>query len=236
MASTIASIITLARTTLNELVQVTDGFWTDAQLAGWGDKCCKDLWRAINDLPNQDYFLAVDTGVSQLADDEELDGVPDDCSIVRGLEPLDFAAQGLIYENQPYVSTKFQRARASVNIDPASGITIYWAVTGAGAPVDAPIIRVAPLVTSTVPLRLIYVPTLAAITAASNNPIPGESDNAIAAWMVAYALGKESEERVPDPGWLAVYKAEKTNLIVSLTPRADEDDTVAEAFFEDEWQ
>lgn len=234
MASTIASIITLARVSLNELTEITDGFWTDDQLAAWGDKACKDLWRAINDLQNQDYFLTVDDSVSHGVDDDELSNLPLDVAIVRGLEPADMDANpGLIYENQPFNSTKFQRARRQGTVDPGQGGTVYYAVTGA---LDDLVIRVAPRFSSAVLLKLSYAQTLDTITKTSANPIPGESDNAIAAWITAYALGKEAEERIPDPGWLAIYKTEKQNLLVSLTPRADEDDTVADAFFEDYWQ
>lgn len=237
MASTIASIITLSRTTLNELVEITDGFWTDDQLAAWADKACKDLWRAINDLQNQDYFLTVDEAlVSQAASSSSLTGVPSDVGIVRGIEARTLSSSRLIYEQQPYNSIKFQRARAADALDTTQGGTVFYAVTGAGAPVAAPTIRVAPQITAVQLLRLIYVPSLATVTKAGNNPIPGESDNAISAWVNAYALGKEAEERIPDPGWLKIYGTEKANLLVSLTPRADEDDTVAEAFFEDEWQ
>lgn len=237
MASTIASIITLARVTLNELAEITDGFWTDDQLAAWGDKGCKDLWRAINDLQNQDYFLTVDPTLVHGIDNDELTNVPDDVTIVRGLEPADMDAYpGLIYEIAPFNSTKFQRARRQGTVDPGQGGTVYYAVTDAGAPVGTPTIRVAPRFSSEVLLSMSYVPTLGTIGKIDNNPIPGESDNAIAAWIVAYALGKEDEDRIPDPAWLKIYGTEKANLLVSLTPRADEDDTVAEAFFEDYWQ
>lgn len=240
MASTIASIITLVRATLNEPVEITDGFWTDAQLAAWIDKGARDLWRAINDLQNQDYFLTVDaTNVATAANTEALTGVPADVGIVRGLEPRSLATYpSLNFEGSAsYNSITFQRARRASVISPgSSGGNVQYALTGAGAPVGAPTIRIAPLVDAIVPLRLSYAPTLAAITKTDTNPIPGESDNALAAWCTAYALGKESEQRIPDAGWLAIYATEKTNFLVSLTPRADEDDTVAEAFFEDEWQ
>jgi hypothetical protein len=106
---------------------------------------------------------------------------------------------------------------------------------GAGGPVVAPTVMVAPKVTAAVNLSLTYVPVLGDLTAASANPIPGESDNAIIAWMVAYARAKEREDRAPDPGWLTIYATEKQNLLVSLTPRQDQEPMVASAFFEEYW-
>jgi hypothetical protein len=238
--STVASIITLVRVNLNELAEITDGFWTDAQIAAWIDKGARDLWRAINDLQNQDYFLTVDaTNVASVANTEALAGVPADVGIVRGLEPRSLSSYpNLNFENAAYNSTKFQRARREGAVSPSNyGGMVYYAVTGAGAPVAAPTIRIGPTLDAAVLLRLSYAPTLATITKTTDpNPIPGESDNALAAWATAYAKGKETEEGLPDPGWLTIYGTEKQNLLVSLTPRADEDDTVAEAFFEDEWQ
>lgn len=239
MATTIQTVIdSLVRPTLNELAQITDGFWTDAQLMAWMQAGAKDLWRAINDLQNQDYFLTIDTtNVTQASGLSQLSGVPADVGIVRGIEPVDMDAYpSLFYETQPYNSVKFQRSRRRGTVEPGSAGTINYAVTGAGGPVAAPIIRVAPILSATVALRVSYAPTLAALTLVGSNPIPGESDNALAAWTIAYALGKESEDRIPDAGWLSIYGNEKQNLLVSLTPRADEDDTVAEALFEDEWQ
>lgn len=239
MASTIASVIALARQTLGEPAEITNGYWTDDELAAWGDKGAKDLWRAINDLQNQDYFLTVDTtNVATVASTEAIGGVPADVGIVRGLEPADMDAYPyLFFEQQPYNSTKFQRARRRGTVSPGNpGGMIHYAMTGAGAPVGAPTIRIAPLLDAAVRLRLSYAPTLTTVTKAGTNPIPGESDNALAAWIVAYALGKEGEDgRIPDPSWLKIYATEKQNILTSLTPRADEDDTVAEAFFEDEW-
>ena len=84
-------------------------------------------------------------------------------------------------------------------------------------------------------LRLTYVPTLAAIVVGGNNPIPGESDNALIAWTTAYAMAKEADDATPDAGWLTIYGTEKTNILTSLTPRQTDDDDVAEAFFEDLW-
>jgi hypothetical protein len=237
MASTIASLIAIARSHLNEEAEVTDGAWTDAQLAALANLAVHDLWRAINDN-FQNYFLTIDTtNVYQAASGVVLTGVPADVGIVRGLEPLvPRSYPGLIYVARDYNGIDFARARALSSQDPSSGGQICYALRGAGAPVGAPSIDVAPAVSARVNLRLTYVPTLAAVTALGTNPIPGESDNAIVAWMVAYASAKQNDDQTPNAGWLALYGTEKQNMLVSLTPRQTEDDEYAEAMFQDEWQ
>lgn len=246
MATTVAALIAAARRTLHENSEIMapDGFWTDAELAAHANTAAHDLWRAICDLLNQDYFFTVDASlVSQEANAETLTGVPADVAIVRGLEPRVLTNYpALRYEQAPYNSTKFQRARAWGTVSPDNAGPIYWAVSGAGAPVGAPTIRVAPALSATVPLRLCYAPTLLTLVHGvagageiATNPIPGESDNAIIAWIIAYAIAKDSEDRLPDAGWLSIYGTEKQNILTALTPRADEDDTIVEALFEDEW-
>lgn len=130
----------------------------------------------------------------------------------------------------------FQRARALSTQDPSYGNKIFYDLHGAGSPIGAPTIRVAPAVSAEILLRLVYVPTLAEITPDDTNPIPGESDAALVAWATAYVLGKQNEDQQPDSGWLTIYGNEKKNILTSLTPRQTEDEEVAEAFFEDLWQ
>ncbi len=79
-----------------------------------------------------------------------------------------------------------------------------------------------------------YVYTLPTLLDTDSNPIPGESDNALIAWCVAYAKAKEqeTEQRVPDPGWLAIYNTEKQGLLVALTPRQEQEEEIAEGLFE----
>ena len=234
MASLIASIITTARSQLNE---TTEKFWFDFELADYADKAVKDLWRAINDN-FQHYFLTIDeTNVSQPSGATQLTGVPADVSIVRGLEPRELNLRpGLNYEARDYNAIDFMRARALGQQDPSYGVKVLYCITQAGAPIGAPTIEVRPQLSATIPLRLTYVPTLETIDEDSLNPIPGESYNAIMAWVVAYALAREAEDKLPHAGWLAIYATEKTNLLVALTPRQTDDDTVAEALFEDYWQ
>lgn len=234
MASTVASLITIVRRHLNE---TTADFWSDAELASLMNLGKNDLYRAINDN-FQHYFVTVDTtNVTHVSGGLTLTGVPSDVGIIRSIEPSDLTLRpGLNYEFRDYNSIEFQRARAQSTQDPSFGLTVYYCPMGAGGPVSAPTIRVAPALSATIALRVTYVPTLAVMGASDSNPIPGESDNALIAWTVAYARAKQTEDGAPDAGWLTLYGTEKTNLLVSLTPRATDDDTVAEAFFEDYWQ
>jgi hypothetical protein len=233
VATTIATIVSSARV---HLIETTAGFWTDAELVEHAIAGIKDLWGVINDN-FQNYFLTIDeTNVSLPANTFAVTGVPADVFRVHAIEPRSLsAAVNCVFAHRDYTHADFLSARAMDAIDPA-GALLFWDIINAGAPVAAPSIYVAPKVTSALTLRLVYVPTLATLTSASNNPIPGESDNAIKAWIVAYARAKEREDRAPDDGWLAIYATEKTNLLVRLTPRQVADDQVAEAVFEAYWE
>ena len=195
-----------------------------------------DLWRAVNDLHANHFCTRDTTNVTLAASTATLTGVPSDCVRVHMIEPLDLSTSGshrsLIFEPRPYTDPLFQSARAASAVDPTQGGVIYYDVTGAGGPVSAPTVRVAPTVSAAVSLAFTYVPTLGTLTAASTNPIPGESDNALVAWTVAYARAKERDDRAPDPAWLAMYATEKQNIVVSLTPRQDQALEIATALFE----
>lgn len=234
MATALSSLETQVRYALNE---PTARFWTSAELIGLMNLGVRDLWRGVNDL-RQKHFCTVDiTNVSLAADAVQLTGVPADCVRVHMLEPRDLSGTTgyLRFEPLPYNHPKFQAARASDSQDATSGGIVYWDQTDAGGPVGAPTIRCAPKLTAAVNLALTYVPSLAALTAASTNPIPGESDNAIIAWTIAYARAKEREDRAPDAGWLTIYGTEKQNILVSLSPRQDQEPQIASAVFEEMW-
>lgn len=233
MATLLSSLITITRYHLNE---PTASFWTDAELLSHMNLGIKDLWRALNDN-YQDYFLTNDvTNVSQAASGTSLTGVPSDVSIIRGIEPRDLTTYGNIkYECLNYMHPKFAQARANDTIDPLQGGIIYFWTVGAGAPVAAPTIYVAPAVSSALPLRLVYVPTLTAKIASDSNPIPGESDQALVAWTVAYALAKRKESQTPDAEWISIYGTEKSHILTAATPRQTQDDEFAEAMFEPWW-
>jgi hypothetical protein len=234
VATLLSALVAQARKHLNE---PTASFWTDQEIADHMNMAIKDLWRALNDN-YQDFFLTNDaTNVSQAASATTLSGVPADVAIVRGLEPRDLQTYGGIkYEALNYMHPRFQAARSESAVDPLQGGKIYFWITGAGAPIAAPTIYVAPALSTALPLRLVYVPTLSAVALAGANPIPGESDQALIAWAVAHSLAKRKESQVPDGDWLTIYSTEKAHILTSLTPRQTQDEEVAEALFEAWWQ
>lgn len=227
----------LAQTREN-LVESTAAYWTDAALLVHANNGIKDLWRRINDL-YQEYFVTVDdTNVTLTANGASLTGVPADVFRIVAIEPRIVGASsvnpGLIFQPRKYNHRDFQQARAQTVREPNNTV-VFYDVMNAGAPVGAPTILVAPRVTSAVNLRLTYNQTLPTKVAGDSNPIPGESDNALVAWMTAYARAKEREDRAPDPEWLAIYGTEKTNLVQQLTPRSIQEPEMVEGFFEDLW-
>lgn len=210
-------------------------FWSSEELIDILNKGIHDLWGALIDL-NEDHHQTVDTtNVSMAADDDVLTGVPTDVFRVLLIEPLDMTASGahrwVRFTPKPYNSSAFTNARALASQDPSAGLEIYYSVSQAGAPIGAPTIHVAPAVSTTITLRFVYVPTLAAKTASDSNPIAGQSDNALIAWTVAYARAKEREDRSPDPNWIAIYATEKNGLLVRLAPRQTQEPEVVEDFF-----
>lgn len=228
--TTIANIIALkVRPALNELVA---NFWTDAELTDILTDGIKDLWGAILDV-HGDHFITVDaTNVSLAASGTSLTGVPADCFRVQTIEPRDLsessASRSLVFVPRNYKDPMFAAARSLSAQDPGSADVVFYHITGVGAPAAAPTIYTAPILNSTVLLRLVYNPTAVTTT---NNPIPGESDTALKAWTLAFARAKEREDRMPDPGWMAVYATEKTHLLTRLTPRQEQEPEVVEDFF-----
>ena len=233
MATTLQSIITSAR---ERLIEGTARFWSDAELLGHASLGIRDLWKALKDT-NQDYFLTIDeTNVSMAANSLTLTGVPTDLAHIRGIEPRSTNSTNVdvFFRPKNYTHPEFAQARRSAAVEP-NGVTILYHAIGAGSPVAAPTIYVAPMITSALPLQLAYIPTIGTLTTASTNPIPGETDHAIICWTVAWARAKEREDRSPDAEWLAAYATEKSNLIVSATPRQEDEAKVVEAIFETEW-
>ncbi len=235
MATLLSSLETQSR---RHLIETSASFWSSDELIDIMNKGIKDLWGAIIDL-NQEHFLTVDTtNVSLAADTASLTGVPSDVFRVHLIEPSDTTVspgQRILFVPRDYNSNEFTNARSLTAQDPNGGVRIYYTLTQAGAPVAAPTVLVAPQLTSALALRFVYVPILAAVTSGGNNPIPGEADNALIAWTVAYGRAKEREDRSPDPNWLAVYATEKRNLLVRLTPRQTQEPDVVEGVF-DVWQ
>lgn len=214
------------------LVEATAVYWEDARLLTWMNLCYKDLWRAICDN-YQDYFFAVDETVSAAANATTLSGVPTNVAKVTLIEPkVRSSYPNMNFFPRAYDSDDMRAARAQDAVDPSQCGRVFYAITGAGAPIGAPTIHFAPKFTSAVPLRMAYTPTTPVTILTDANPVPGESDAAVIAYVIAHALGKEREDRKPDPDWLAKYATEKQNMLTFLSPRQNDEPDVAEAFFE----
>lgn len=232
MATLFSAIIANSRNTLNE---TTAAFWTDAELLMYAIDGARDLWKAILDLDKGHFVIIDDSNVSLAANSSTLTGVPADVFRVESLEVRDLSAansvQNCTFEFRRLNDADFQSARSLDAQDP-SGQTIFFALLNAGAPVGAPTIEIAPQITATVPLRLVYTQTLGTLTSASNNPIPGESDHALQCWIVAHALARERPDAMPHPGWLQMYATDKASILRALTPRQTQDVETADAIFE----
>lgn len=236
MPTKISAIETLVRQ--NPLIETTAKFWTSAELTSTIIAGIKDLWRDIVDL-KQSHFLTIDDqNVTLPANSSTLNGVPQDVHKVYLIEPRDITESstnvGIIFKPLDYNDTKFQGARSRSAIDPSNDL-IYYDITGAGAPVGSPVIRVAPQVNSAMNVTFCYIPILPLMTTDSDIPIPGECDNALMAWCGAFARAKEREDRSPDPAWLAIYATEKQHLLQSLGLRQLQEPTFTDAVFESNW-
>lgn len=234
MATLISAIETKTRLRLEEPVAK---FWSSDELVGIIADGIRDLWREVVDL-KQEHFITISTSVTLAANTATLTSVPTDVHKIVMITPEDVTEDSpnrqLIFRPADYNSDDFQGALSRGAVEPANN-TIYYAITGQGAPVGAPTIRVAPQVTTAVTLSFAYVPTLGALTGASTVPIPGEADNALVAWAVAYARAKEREDRAPDPNWLGVYATEKAHLLKSLDVRQYQEHMRVQALFEPYW-
>ena len=244
MATLISSIETQVR---RHLIEQTASFWTSAEIVDIITKGIFDLWRDIVDLKAEHYLTRDNTNVSLAAATATMTGVPTDVHKVYLIEPRDTTSsgsnKGLLFQPLDYNHPKFQAARSSDDVDPTNN-TIYYAITGTGAPVsgdsitlDGTTIYVAPKVSSAVNISFVYVPTISTSDLESGDyvPIPGEADNALIAWTVAYARAKEREDRTPDPGWLSVYGTEKAHILQSLGLRQYQEPTYVDALFEAYW-
>src|SRR3990167_6795416 len=236
MPTDISTIETLAR---RYLLETTASFWTSAELVDITNAGIKDLWRAVADL-KQEHYLTIDaTNVTLPANTSELLGVPADVHKVYLIEPRDLTTTGshrkLIFTPLDYNHDRFAAARSVSAFDPSSGGEIYYAITQQGSPVGAPIITCAPQVNAVTNLMFAYVPTLDPLVSGGAVPIPGEADNALVAWTVAFARAKEREDRSPDPSWLAVYATEKAHLLESLGLRQLQEPKIVDGLFDDYW-
>lgn len=236
MATKIYTIEALARTRLEEL---TPRFWSSSELTQIIIAGIKDLWREGVNIKSELFLTYDNTNVSLAASSSSLTGVPTDVHKVYLIEPRDTTSAGsnqdLIFLPRNINSQDFRAARSRTAIDPVND-TVFYAITGAGAPVGAPTIRVAPQVNSAVNLLFVYIPTISSTLASSSDvPFPGECDNALVAWTVAYARAKERDDRAPDPAWLNIYIAERSRLMSSLGERQLQEPEYVPAIFEPFW-
>lgn len=244
MPTKLSTLITRARTELMAPKVATatvkaDRFWDDDELLIHAIDGCKGMWREFIDL-HEEHFMEIDDagGVLLPALGTKITGLPKDTFRVVMIEPLDISSTGtyrtLKFIPSKYKSVAFTNARARDTLDPSSGGKIFYALAHQGAPVATPVIHFAPKVSAAVPLRFARIPVLSDLTANSPNPIPGESDKALVAWIVAHARAKERDDRSPDPNWLAIYTNEKKGILVASAPRQEQAATVLAGVFDDE--
>ena len=221
---------------------VDDPLWSDAELLNIALRGTTDLWAAIVDL-HEEHFLTNDaTNVSLASGDTSLTGVPTDTFRIYLIEPRDVSETGahryVLFIPRDYNHQEFINARMYPQLTPSFGTNILYALAGAGGPNGAPTVYTAPKVSEAINLRFVYIPTLGTHTYTLNtaNPIPGESDHAVIAWIVAYARAKEREDRSPDPAWLAVYATEKQSLLMRMVPRQEQEPQVVDGLFDSYWR
>ena len=233
MATTLQTIINMTRDALNEAVP---RFWSDAELLRYMNRGIRDSWRQIS-MTNQNYSFTLSTAVTLAAGSSVLANVPADLAIVFQLEPVDLVANPLNFIGLEYTRAEFQNARrSSQSLDPSQPGTVYYSVTGAGGPVAAPTVYVAPQVSAALTLALAYRPTIGAeLTASGNVPLPGELDQALVHWTTAYALGRERGSAQPDSEHLRLYQRELDVILAAITPRDEQEDNVVIAMFEERW-
>jgi hypothetical protein len=230
MATTLNSIIYQAR---KVLLEDTPSFWTDAELLDIALNGCRDLWKGIIDV-YQDHFLTLDeSNVSLAANATTASGVPSDLFRVKFIEPRDRSTYiNTFFFPRDYASDEFRRARTLTGQD-ATGCIFFYDVVGAGPPVAAPSLYISPKTNAALNLAVGYIAGISSsLTTASNNPIPGETDNALKAWTIAWARAKDREDRSPDPEWLKVYGDEKLGIITAVTPRQEDEPDYVEGLFD----
>lgn len=233
MATTLQTIINMTRDALNEAVP---RFWSDAELLRYMNRGIRDSWRQIS-MTNQNYSFTLSTAVTLAASSSVLANVPADLAIVFQLESVDMVAQPINFIGLEYTRAEFQNARRSAQaLDPSQPGVIYFSVVGAGGPVAAPTIYVAPQVSAAMTLALAYRPTIGAELAATGTvPLPGELDQALVHWTTGYALGRERGSSQPDVEHLKLYQRELDVILAAITPRDEQEDNVVIAMFEERW-
>ncbi len=198
-----------------------------------------DLWGAILDLHQDHYFKINDTDVVLHAGDTQLSGIPADCFRVTLIEPRDTTVTGsghqVLFVPRKFNHPDFIIARTLSASNPTAlpARQIYYQIVGVGSPIEPPRILTAPKLDSDLNIRLVYNPSIWPDNESVNvNPVPGECDNALKAWTIAYARAKETDGRTPDAGWLSVYATEKQMVLVRLTPREEQEPDIVEDMFQ----
>jgi hypothetical protein len=231
--TTIQSIINDVRIQLNE---PSANLWQDSELLGYANRGIKDLRRHINQT-HQNYSFSLSTGaVATAASSSELTGVPTDVGVILNLEPADLQTYPLNFRPAAWESSKFQSARRDDPFEATQGGTVWYCITGVGAPSGvAPTIRIAPQVTAVVPLNLSYQPVPANLALSDNVPLPGDADQALIEWVCAYAIARERGDENPDAKRMAAYNGEVAKILVAVAPRDESEPQVVDAMFEDYW-
>lgn len=237
MPTTIKSIVTQVRA---HLVEPVPRFWSDQELVDIMQKGAVDLWGAILDLHQDHYFrLTSPTNPPVLkANATEISNIPDNCFRIQLIEPLDTqvttAGHQIMFVPRKYNHPDFIIARTFSPQDPSStpARQIYYQITGLGPPIEAPHVITAPVLSQDLNLRIAYNPSLPILTLDAVNPVPGDTDNALKAWTIAFARAKESEGKQPDAGWLSIYATDKQTTLTRLTPREEQEPEVVEDLFQ----
>ncbi len=233
MATLISTIITRVR--VNWLREPVASYWSDAELLVHAISGINDLWRKVLDLHEEHYLVVDDTNVSLTALSSTLTGIPTNAFRVLSVDPRDLSSSsaniGVEFVARDFNHPDFQLARRTPACEPR-GVKLCYTVLGAGPPVDTLTVRVAPQVTAAMNVSLAYLKTHGVTASSDANPIPGESDLAVEAWIAAYARAKEREDQSPDPEALAIYANEKQNIALALTPRQEQELPIVEGMFE----
>lgn len=234
-ATTLQVIIDRARKHLRE---TTARFWTDAELLVHALHGCNDLWKMLMDLHEEHEMEIDDTSVSLGASASELIGIQTNMFRILSIEARDLTPgssnSGLEFVPRDWNHPEFTNARRRGAVSPSDN-TLVYTVIGEGPPVNLLRVRVAPQVSSAVDLTVAFLKTHNATALGSPNPIPGESDLALEAWVVAYGRAKEREDGSPDPEFLAIYANEKNNLKPAMSPRQEQELEMVEGLFEGQW-
>lgn len=216
--------------------------WSSQEMIDIINLGIKDLWREIVNLKGE-HFLVINTeDVWLRRGEDQLSNVPTNVHKIYLIEPVDIRftqsrpGSRVAFRPADYNHDDFVKARAydSFPIEENGG-TVLYCITGQGGPVSTLKILTAPRISNDLQVRFSYVPTLAPLVGSNFIPIPGEADNTLIAWTIAYARAKEREDRSPDPAWLMAYDKEKDALINSLGLRQYQEEQVADAIFQDYW-